>query len=331
MCLITRDVKPRIAKQDIVVLKYLRLVDNQYYTPFFYTPVTLDKMLIPNRGTPDMSTSRYALGEKLIIIQGGVIHATLIKNNPIFGFTFKAIIPKGTKYWIDICGNDIASEKILITKELANESNINNSLAKEILKDSPEINGIKVGDYQMIDNSFIHPTESIQETKARGIVCGFYEGGKPIICALKKFRTNWSNRHFSLKEESDYNDIKLFNGKEITQKYIQLKNDHINSGAFNKCINYRKDKGENWFFGSYREVLTMAENAIYLNAAHKITGLGFRFKTSQYYWSSSEKNIDASWCISINPYFNSNDCSLKKFYMLNIVPFYDFSNESNIL
>ena len=41
--------------------------------------------------------------------------------------------------------------------------------------------------------------------------------------------------------------------------------------------------------------MTMLDNAIYLNAAHKITGLGFIINTDYWYWSCSEGYSYGSW------------------------------------
>ena len=60
-------------------------------------------------------------------------------------------------------------------------------------------------------------------------------------------------------------------------------------------INYRKDKGEEWHFGTASEVATMLDNCIYLNTAHQITGIGFLI-ANEWYNSCSEKDYEYSWC-----------------------------------
>ena len=59
-------------------------------------------------------------------------------------------------------------------------------------------------------------------------------------------------------------------------------------------INYRKDKGEEWHFGTASEVATMLDNCIYLNTAHQITGIGFLI-ANEWYNSCSEKDYEYSW------------------------------------
>lgn len=99
-------------------------------------------------------------------------------------------------------------------------------------------------------------------------------------------------------------------------------------GAFERCINYRKDKGEEWFFGALGETMTMLDNAVYLNAAHKITGLGFIIDVDYGCCSCSEHNFEESW----NCYLGEDGiyCGLNdKGYTDALVPFYASTKEVN--
>lgn len=325
MCLYTRDKKPRVAKRDIVVLKYLRKENERFYSPYQGTPVTLGKILISSPSKPHITFSSIDnFGREISQIDSGVIHAMLFKDGGYGNYCAKAIIPKGTKYWISSFGAEIAAEKMLITKEEGNNDVLDDSFAREILASAPEVNGIRIGDYQMTDDSFVHPKKSIAKAKVRGIVCGFYENGEPIICALEIFREIWDSQYDS--KIGEYTNLqtatKLFNGKEVTRKYIQNKyKDKSRFNAFEICINYRKDKGEEWFFGALGEITTMLDNAIYLNAAHKITGLGFISDTDYWYWSCSEGSSKYSWLCCF--YSNMVNCLCEKKYRnSSIVPFY---------
>jgi hypothetical protein len=293
MCLYIRDKQPRVAKRDIVVLKYLEQVGKRYASPCQGTPVTLGKLMVAQPDTPYISYECKDLYDREISsMGGGVIHAKLSESDDYGNYCAKAIIPKGTEYWIDPFGTEIAARQMLITEEEGSNESVDTPLFKEILESAPEKNGIRVGDYQMIDDSFVHPTKRIAKTKVRGIVCGFYEDGSPIICALEMFREVWDTDCNSKIGEhtSCEKAMKLFNGREVTAQYKkQIKGkDKERFGAFERCINYRKDKKEDWYFGSLGETMTMLDNAAYLNAAHKITGLGFIIKTNYWYWSCSE-------------------------------------------
>lgn len=296
MCLYIRDKQPLVAKRDIVVLKYLKQDDKRYESPCQGTPVTLGKLMVAQPYTLYISCeSQDFYDRKIFSMEGGVIHAKLSESGDYGNYCAKAIIPKGTEYWIDPFGTEIAARQMLITKEKGTNELVDTQLFKEILESAPEKNGIRVGDYQMIDDSFVHPTEKIAKTKVRGIVCGFYEDGSPIICALKMFREAWcTGCNLEIREYISLEKaMKSFNGREVTalhKKQIKGK-DKERFGAFERCINYRKYKKENWYFGSFGETMTMLDNA-----AHNITGLGFIINTHYWYWSCSECSSYSSWC-----------------------------------
>lgn len=304
MCLFIRDKQPRVAKRDIVVLKYLLRTNRECSSPCMGTPVTLGKLMIAQPDTPNINyDSTDIFGREISSIRGGVIHAKLSESNDYGNYCAKTIIPKGTEYWMDPFGTEIAARQMFITTEKGTNESVDIQLFRKILANAPEKNGIRIGDYQMTDNSFVHPTKRIAKTKVRGIVCGFYEDGSPIICALEMFQEVWDGysnsrirEHASMKEAK-----KLFNGREVTNQYKKQikKKDKRRFGAFERCINYRKDKKENWYFGSLGETMTMLDNAVYLNAAHMITGLGFIIDTDYCYWSCSESGYCHSWHCSL--------------------------------
>lgn len=304
MCLFTRDKEPRVAKRDIVVLKYLLKTNRECLSPCMGTPVTLGKLMIAQPDTPSINyDSTDIFGREIYSMRDGVIHAKLMESDDYGNYCAKAIIPKGTEYWMNPFGTEIAARQMLITTEKGTNKSIDIQLFRKILANAPEKNGVRVGDYQMIDNSFVHPTKRIAKTKVRGIVCGFYEDGSPIICALEIFREVWDSYCNSMIEENTLMEEakKLFNGREITAQYKKQikKKDKRRFDAFERCINYRKDKKENWYFGSLGETMTMLDNAAYLNAAHNITGLGFIINTDYWYWSCSEGGYCRSWHCSL--------------------------------
>ena len=329
MCLYIRDKQPRVAKRDIVVLKYLKQTSRGYKSPCQGTPVTLGKLMVAQPDTPYISYDGEDLYDREISsMGGGVIHAKLSESDDYGNYCAKAIIPKGTEYWIDPFGTEIAARQMLITEEKGSNESVDVQLFKEILESAPEKNGIRVGDYQMIDDSFVHPTKRIAKTKVRGIVCGFYEDGSLIICALEMFREVWDTDHnFKIGERTSWEKtMKLFNGREVTAQYKkQIKSkDKERFGAFERCINYRKDKKEDWYFGSLGETMTMLDNAAYLNAAHNITGLGFIINTDYWYWSCSEDYSCGSWGCCLG---RSRVCCnwSYKCRTYRVVPFYAFT------
>ena len=314
-----------------MVLKYLKQDGERYESPYQRTPVTLGKLMVAQPDIPYIShEGKDCYDREISGMREGVIHAKLSKSGNYGNYCAKAIIPKGTEYWIDQFGTEIAARQMFITEEKGSNESIDIQLFKEILKSAPEKNGIRVGDYQMIDDSFVHPTRRIDKTKVRGIVCGFYEDGSPIICALEMFREVWDTVCSSKIGErtSCEKAMKLFNGREVTAQYKkQIKGkDKERFGAFERCINYRKDKKEDWYFGSLGETMTMLDNVAYLNAAHNITGLGFIINPDYWYWywSCSEGDFGYSRCCSLSSHKVCYSwCDKRSTYR--VVPFYAFT------
>lgn len=339
MCLYIRDEHPRVAKRDIVVLKYLKQITYlkqngaRYESPCRGTPVTLGKLMVAQPKTPHIACMYSDFyGRDIYSMGGGVIHAKLHESDDYGNYCAKAIIPKGTEYWIDPFGLEIAATQMLITKCMGTSKSVDVQFFKEILESAPEKNGIRIGDYQMIDDSFVHPTKRIAKTKVRGIVCGFYKDGSPIICALEMFRETWDA--WNIRDNSRIEEpvvcekaTESFNGREITAQYKKRikKEDKWRFRAFERCVNYRKDKNEDWYFGSFGEVVTMLDNAIYLHAAHAITGLGFIIISDYWFWSSSEC-LRGSWCSHLYGGRVTREWIYKK-HTLRVVPFYAFNKQ----
>ena len=175
------------------------------------------------------------------------------------------------------------------------DNKVSEIIFEEILENAPEVNGIRIGDYLLENGNYTRPRKGLSEDKVVGIVAGFHEG-EPLIVALKCFVGVYDMLYHS-KFGEFYNvkkePIKAFNGRSITKKYKEGDRNNV-FNAFEGCINYRKDKDEEWYFGALGEVATMINNCIYLNAAHQITGLGFIIG-DELYCSCSESGYDGSW------------------------------------
>ena len=112
MCLYIGKNSSFIAKSDIIVYKKLKQIGkNNYVTPCQDFPVKLDNLLIPEGiATEKPCGFKYRIEE-------GTIHAYTSSNGN--DLKFKAIIKKGTKFWIQDDLTEVAAEKLYITSELA--------------------------------------------------------------------------------------------------------------------------------------------------------------------------------------------------------------------
>lgn len=298
MCLYLREKQPRVAKKDITVLKYVRVCDEGIISPYQHVKIPINKVM---RASPKQVDIKFfdtdKLGNNVYSLGEGAIHAKLIKE----GFSEcegrKAIIPAGTDYWVSIDGDEIAAQSMIVTDiNWDNKGNkVSESLFEEILENAPEVNGVRIGDYLLENGDYIRPRKGLPEDKVVGIVAGFHEG-EPLIAALTFFIGAYDrlyNSKFGEYYNSNKDAIKAFNGRSITKGYKEGDRDD-RFEAFEACINYRKDKEEEWYFGAAGEVATMLDNCIYLNAAHQITGLGFVID-DEWYSSCSEDSCCGSW------------------------------------
>lgn len=304
MCMYTRNTAPMIAHQDIPVLKYLDKRGDRFETPYQNTPVEFGKKMVAE---PESTTSwdkggADNYGRQIYLIGAGVIHARLVPTGNITPYCKKAIIPKGTEFWMDPFGNDIAAKAMVITDESIDTDywSMPEILVQLILKSAPESNGIHVGDYQLTDDSFVSPSADLPKAKVRGQVCGFYKDGSPIICGLERLVATWDKNCRKLgKQYSTYEEAwQAFNGREVTAEYRKQYAEDKEFEAFHLCSTYRKEHDEEWFFGALGEVAAMLDNSLYLNAARAVTGLGYYITGEHWYWYWSCSGYDGlgSFC-----------------------------------
>ena len=331
MCLYLREKQPRVAKEDITVLKYVKVYDKIIISPLQNTTIPVNKVL---RAFPDktdiFSYGKDVLGNDVYSIDGGAIHAKLIKCGMPGCECRKAIIPSGTEYWVSMRGDEIAARSMIITDVDWDKSDnkVSECLFEDILKNAPELNGLRIGDYLLENGEFTRPRKGLSEDEVVGIVAGFHEG-EPIIAALTYFVGAFdklSDSRFGRFYPCDDNDnvIKRFNGRRITEEYRATRMGKRNERfeAFEACINYRKDKGDEWYFGTAGEVATMLDNCIYLNAAHHITELGFLIG-NEWYNSCSENSYEYSWdccfpCNRVSCFFGDKDYSRRTVPFLSV-------------
>ena len=71
MCLYLRDKKPRVAKEDITVLKYVKLYDDGIVSPYQFTKIHVNEVLTasPNKENIE-SCGKDLLGNDVYSING---------------------------------------------------------------------------------------------------------------------------------------------------------------------------------------------------------------------------------------------------------------------
>ena len=128
MCLFTNRTKPLMASKDLVVNKELIVKDGKYYTPYQGVEVKLNSYLTTPISMPgDMSLSGYHQ-----IRKEGIHSYTHLGEH----IGFKAIIPKGTLFWISSDLQEIASTELYITDKICDEETDLKEICDLLLKEN---------------------------------------------------------------------------------------------------------------------------------------------------------------------------------------------------
>ena len=180
MCLCTFQKEPIIAEKDIIVGKGLIKEKGKYYTPFQLFPAELNSLI---EGNTEIEFERYM--QEGFEIGEGFIHSYTDFYKVFEEDVFKAIIPKGTPFYINWMGDEIASKKLYITSEKYTPSTF-------IYKD-----GLRIGDI-LSNNNLIH-IEDYNGEKVDAVFAGICNN-KPLY--VKPFLT---------KEKPDYEQAKVVN------------------------------------------------------------------------------------------------------------------------
>lgn len=271
MCLITTRKDPFIAEEDLMVYKLLGCVDGKYYTPYQGCDVELNSMLYPDENVE-------VSGNKRVGIEAGYIHSYIIHKYGEYCKPFKAYIPKGSKYYIDINSKEVCSDKLFITDI---ELNQRWYLMKAFLPLLKEIDskGISAGWLVKPDKTFISPL-SYNGEEIIGIV-GHCEGDKKYIISLDHFSLNYGKEvNYNFPISSLYLEQTL-NGKEMTKP-------NKNCYAFDVALAY-STPGTNpgdWYVPAIGELYKVFDNNILeINIVLALIG---KSPIIDYYLSSSE-------------------------------------------
>ena len=122
MCLYTKQIKPKVAEKDLVVYKVLDYNMGSPYYGLLYPlnrKVTSELLCYDHVWNPrnqlfNVEEGLHAFTNRLAAHS----HAQCLEySNGHIQFVYKAIIPKGSKYYIGI-DNDIASDALIVKRKL---------------------------------------------------------------------------------------------------------------------------------------------------------------------------------------------------------------------
>ena len=313
MCLYIGKKLPLIAEKDIVVYKYLDEFDGNYETPYQETPVTLNKTLVANR-VNNLYEEVYneEVYNRKHSISKGAIHACLsIKREKIGNFVlFKAVIKKGTTFYVQDDFVEIAATELFITDEEINcdiDSPDLIDVAKLYIetarkqKENSNSNGVFIGDFCLYDKTYVSPLSDFNKEDAIGIVAFFNNEGNPVVISLEKAFLPWLTE--SSMENEVCSDIKDniaddLSGYKHTYDIVASKDYDPNKfKSIAYCTNYQTKgtKKSDWYVGSIGECIKVAQNMGIINASMIFKGIGDIIGFS-WMWSSSERTRDDGSC-----------------------------------
>lgn len=312
MCLITKNLKPFIAKEDIKVFKILTKTDTdgEYSTPYQEVKVKLGTTMKPEE---EVNFTEGNYGEKNcgLYITIGFIHAVLDTSKyvsyPYDKVAIEAYIPKGTEFYIGDNLNEICAKELYLTENVYPAlSGLPYSEQKKLIKEyiideyvSKE--NVSIGWFCTSDKKFIHPYDVNENNKNNiiGIVCG-ESNNEWQVMSLKQSTKQWAKTWNSdsvkglvqcTDVESSLNDM---DGKHNTEMII--KDERYKDGFFPAakwCLEY-KTKGTkkgDWYLPSCGELWhNMLRNIFILNAVMKYSSVGVELDTLYIYWSSTESS-----------------------------------------
>ena len=280
MCLLIGNREGHVLKKDLICFKQIIGNDSEgYKTPCQDWPVTLDSTLEPDEKSPVIEECgfKYQIG-------AGVIHAYLKVQTEEDNY-YKAIIPAGTKFWLQDDLQQVAAEKLILTSEKVKGNPVSDltelfiSAAEVCMKDGTR--------------------KSITESPNPKDIIGIYTStGKIVSINLHteytKFSENRLTGYPTEKMISEYEDaFKDMDGQENTDTLKKTcKESKLLAIGKLKDGEYLPSQGE------LKEAFIELE-AINLTREY----LGLELIPFAWFWSSSIRDDESIWiCDSIGRY-----------------------------
>ena len=291
MCLYIGYKKPFVAKSDITVYKYVNKNNGKYYTACRgYAVNTNEVMKAGKNGDIVLNyNNKYC-------IEGRAIHActTTFDNGFDREICLKAIIKKGTEFYIQDDLKQVAAKELYITDEevTGKESTDLTEYLEDAIKNAESGNdGVKVGYYRLSNGNFVNPFEYKKGTII-GVVAFFDKNGGPVSIGINFKKLPWLKCPFENEISSDisYEDIvEDMDGMRHTKDILNSKDyDPDNFTAVEYCRNYFTEgtKPGDWYLPAIGECVKIAQNVLIINMS--LSKAGFATFDLSSLWSSSE-------------------------------------------
>ena len=280
MCLIVSGKGNKfIAKKDIIVYKQLGESSCGYVTPHQNFPVKLNSKIVP-KGKIELRS----YGSKQCLDRGA-IHAYAIIPRP--GIYFKAIIKKGTEFWIQDDLTQIAAEKLYLTDKKAFYKHSKPTDFSDYLKEGVDVY-LKDGRRCKITDSF-----------DKKDVIGVYGYDNQVIALEYKYSRFFNEELPNEISKNNFIEENSYNRSELITKLEkdldgygntkQLKSLGIESDALDYC----ESLGKNWYIPSSGELKKVFKNQLRINLTLK--HLGKDTLPFSWFWSSTLESSKYAW------------------------------------
>ena len=291
MCLYIGYKKPFVAKSDITVYKYVNKNNGKYSTACVCYPVNTNEVMKGNKNSDVVLNSHNKYR-----IEGGVIHACATTFDNGFGskICLKAVIRKGTEFYIQDDLKQVAAKELYITDEEVTDkrsTDLTEYFEDAIKNAESGNNGVKVGYYRLSNGDFVNPFE-YKEGTIIGVVAFFDKNGNPVSIGVKPKKLPWMKMPFNNKVSSNifYDDIvEDMDGMKHTKDILNSKDyDPDNFAAVEHCNNYSTEgtKSGDWYMPAIGECVKIAQNMLIINMS--LSKAGFATFDLSSLWSSSE-------------------------------------------
>ena len=318
MCLYTSNKKRFVAKRDYIVYKYLTKEGTTYFTPYQQTKI--ERL---NNTLKAEITTYYSYNESYkFSMADGFIHAVLCKNEDLdYGncIAFKAIIKKGTAFYIGDGLCDICARELFITDEVVKEFpslyDVMKPIIEDFIDDIFETEETSCGSYRMANGTYVSPKAIFKQTfnlndEIIGVVNCITDNTTNVV-GLEERKLSWCNIEYDKiddvtknKKTSVYSAEMDYNGKKHTKDVVSHKNySEENYPAFAWCDNY-VTKGTNkgdWYIGGCGEVKELICHHMFkVNVALLILQSiqnNVNLIKDGFMWSSSERGKDTAWIL----------------------------------
>jgi hypothetical protein len=270
MCLVIGyNVEGYVLKEDLTVFKQLEGNDKDgYRTPCQGWKVELGKLLKPDQSEPEISD--YGFKRQ---IEGGAIHAYLKAEGR--GGIHKAIIPKGSRVWLQDDLTEIAATQMIIEP---GEVTTGETDLSQFMEEAADV-WLKSGEQKKITDTF----------KKEDVVGIVLKNGKIVSANFNPSSTVFSDSPLTGQIEQKDFDIakKDMNGFANTEK---LKRECSGSGL--KAFEGLKD---NEYLPSVGELMEAFCELESINLSRYL--LGLTLIPYSWFWTSSVRSNETVWAV----------------------------------